>query len=1052
MNASGNPSRRRVLQAGVTGIGMAALSSLETPAIAAPAHRADTRRLTFTGATNASVAVSPVNGALIAEVQGVLWSVPRAGGEATALTAVDLEPTRVVWAPDGSRIALCAYRGGGFGLWTMRPDGSELLQVTSGPWDDRGVSWSTDGSRLAFASERGGDPVGGTSYAIWTVDVRSGELTQITRQPGVDDYDPAWHPDGSLVFVRAGKDGGRTLASVPGTGGDVTVLRTVENSTLVGPAVSPDGRIAYVQIADAVPPFNATSSRLMIDGRAVSDGEDVAPHPPSWSRDGELHYFADGQLRVRRPEPGRAGGAPVTVDFTASVDAPRPVRPTKTYDFDGTAAQQVRGIHLPVLSPDGTSVAFTALNALWVMPIGGRPREVVRANRFGYVQMPSWAPDGRSVLYSYEGTGHGNGLIGVHRHWLDSGREELLAAGGRLNPVLSPDGSRLACQDSTGNLLVKDLASGEETTVVAPLGANGIPGGPSWSPDGRYIAFCDRNRLTQRFREGYNVIRVVDTRTGQWTLHQPMPHASISDRGNAGPVWSPDGTAMAFVMESALWVMPVRPDGTPAGDPHRLTDEAADHPSWSGDARTLLYESSGSLRLIGRNGTSRRNVPVPLTYRRSRPAATDVTRVHAGRLWDGTGHTVRENVDVVIRGNRIAAVEPHREGRRPGETFIDASACTVVPGLWDAHTHPWQYTYGGRQSSLMLAYGITTNVSLGGFAHEAVRIRESVAADRMAGPRLFTSGELLDGSRVSYSMGRAHRTPAGLRRSLERAVALEYDFVKTYVRAPAWLMREAGRVAHQDLGVLAGSHFLPLGSGLGHDLTTHLHATQRAEHGRSFSPTGRSYQDVRETYRGGDFKLIMTPFPALALMGADPALAQDPRVTTLMPPWDAAQVAAYSATPPGPDHLHAIEEEVGTYKDIIDHGGVVALGSDAPLTPTGLHIHLGLRALRSSGLSAFEALRTVTVVPAGLFGVDDALGTLEPGKLADLTVVDGNPFENFDDLVRTPWVMRDGIVHRQDDLLAAYTEDASAGRDSADWLEVSRQLRREPCCPQHPLT
>ncbi|MEU3855359.1 amidohydrolase family protein [Streptomyces sp. NPDC029554] len=993
-----------------------------------------------------------MNGGLIAEVQGVLWSVPRTGGEGTALTSADLEPARAAWSPDGSRIALCAYQGDGYRLWTMRPDGSELRQVTFGPWDDRGVSWSPDGSRLAFASERGGDPIDGTSYTIWTIDVRSGALTQITQQPGVDDYDPAWHPDGSLVFVRAGKNGGRTLASVPGTGGAVTVLRTVENSTLVGPAVSPDGRIAYVQIADAVPPFNATSSRLMIDGQAVSNEEDVAPQPPAWGRDGTLHYFGDGELRVRRPQPGEASGAPVTVDFTASVTAPRPVRPTKRYDFDGTDARTVRGIHLPALSPDGKSVAFAALNALWVMAVGGRPREVVRANRFGYVQMPSWARDGRSILYSYEGTSQGNGLIGVHRHWLDSGREEVLATGGRLNPVLSPDGSRLACQDSTGNLLVKDLTSGKETTVVTPLGANGIPGAPSWSPDGRYIAFCDRNRLTQRFREGYNVIRVVDTATGQWTLHQPMPHASISDRGNAGPVWSPDGTAMAFIMESALWVMPVRPDGAPAGDPVRLTDEAADHPSWSGDGQTLLYEASGALRLIDRNGTSRRKVPVSLTYRRSRPVATDITRVHAGRLWDGTGDTIRENVDIIIRGNRIAAVEPHRKGRRPDETFLDASASTIVPGLWDAHTHPWQYTYGGRQTSLMLAYGITTNVSLGGFAHEAVRIRESVAADRMAGPRLFTSGELLDGSRVSYSMGRAHRTPAGVRRSLTRAVALEYDFVKTYVRAPAWLMREAGRVAHEDLGVLSGSHFLSLGSALGQDLTTHLHATQRSEHGRSFSPTGRSYQDVEETYRGGDFKLIMTPFPALALLGADPALAKDSRVTTIMPPWDAAQIAAYSATPPGPDQLNAIEQEIKTYRDIIDRGGVVALGSDAPLTPTGLHIHLGLRALRLGGMSAVEALRTATVVPARLFGVEDALGTLEPGKLADLTVVDGNPFEDFDDLVRTSWVMRDGIVHRQDDLLEAYGADASAGRDSADWLKVSHQLRREPCCPQHPLT
>ncbi|MGW1529910.1 amidohydrolase family protein [Streptomyces sp. NPDC002159] len=934
----------------------------------------------------------------------------------------------------------------------MRPDGTGLHQLTSGPWDDRGVAWTSDGTSLVFASERGGDPVTGASYSIWTIDVRTGELTQLTDESGVEDYDPACHPDGSVIFVRAGKSGGRTLASVPVGGGAVTVLRTVESGTLVGPAVSSDGRVAYIHVGDVLQPTNAVSSTLMIDGQAVTGSEDVSPLPPCWNRDGELFYVSDGQLRVRRPGPGNVTDEATTIPFTATVSNPRPARPSKRYDFDSTDALQVRGVHLPVLSPDGQSVAFAALNTLWVMPIGGRPRELVRSNAFGYVQMPSWAPDGRSLLYSYEGTDDGNGLIGVHRHWLDTGRHQLVASGGRLNAVLSPDGTRLACQDSTGNLLVKDLASGAEKTVVSPLGANGLPSKPTWSPDGRYIAFCDRNRLNQRFREGYNLIRVVDTTTGLWTAHLPLPHASIADRGNAGPVWAPDGSAMAFVMESALWILPVHPDGTPAGEPIRLTDEAADHPSWSGDSQTLLYVSSGSLMLIGRDGAHRRRVPVPLTWRRNRPTTASVTRVHVGRLWDGTSDALREDVDIIIQGRRITSVEPHRAHRLAGETFVDASTATVVPGLWDSHTHPWQYTYGGRQTSLMLAYGVTTNASLGGFAHEAVRIRESVASGRMAGPRLFATGELIDGSRVGYSMGRAHRTRDGVRRSLERAVALDYDFVKTYVRAPTWTMREAARIAHEELGVLAGSHLLSPGSGLGQDLTTHLHATQRSEYGRAFSPTGHSYQDVLETYRGGEFKLVITPFTALSLLGVDPSLGQDTRVTTLMPPWDSAMVAAYAGTTPTPAGLRAIDQEMAVYRGILAQGGTLVLGTDAPLTPVGLHVHLGLRALHSTGLSPYEVLRTATVVPARLFGVADQLGTLEPGKLADLTVVDGNPFEDFDDLVRVSWVMCDGVIHRREDLVGAFTQpmqtNASA-EGSVDWLEVSRQLRREPCCSQH---
>jgi cytosine/adenosine deaminase-related metal-dependent hydrolase len=82
-----------------------------------------------------------------------------------------------------------------------------------------------------------------------------------------------------------------------------------------------------------------------------------------------------------------------------------------------------------------------------------------------------------------------------------------------------------------------------------------------------------------------------------------------------------------------------------------------------------------------------------------------------------------------------------------------------------------------------------------------------------------------------------------------------------------------------------------------------------------------------------------------------------------------------------------------------------------------------------------------------MFGVEDDLGTAEPGKLADLTVIDGNPFQDFTDLTRVSWVMRDGIVHRRKDVVGPHR--LAAGRTAGDdehWHEVGRVLRRESCC------
>ena len=435
---------------------------------------------------------------------------------------------------------------------------------------------------------------------------------------------------------------------------------------------------------------------------------------------------------------------------------------------------------------------------------------------------------------------------------------------------------------------------------------------------------------------------------------------------------------------------------------------------------------------------------------RTRPTPAD-TVVHAGRLWDGTGDTVRDDVDIVVRGGRITAVEPHKGNRRAALRRVDASAHTVLPGLWDTHTHPWQSTYGSRQATGQLAYGITTAVSLGGFAYEQVRIREEVNAGRLAGPRLLTTGELLDGARVAYSMGRAHRTKAGLRRTLERGAALDWDFVKTYVRAPGWVMSEAARFAHERLGVRTGGHLLSPGVQLGQDLTTHLQATQRAEFGHAITASGRAYEDVVEIYteQGVDFSLIATPFTAAPLMGADPSLADDPRVTVVMPPWDVALVQQGAGIPPTPAQLAALRTETDIYRRILAAGGVVALGTDQPLGPVGLFLHLALRALHDGGLTPAETLRTATALPARLFGLDDDLGTVETGKLADLTVVDGDPFTDFADLVRTVSVLRGGTPYTTEELVAAYrptTRRAKAAGTEEDWLEVGRLMRQDGCC------
>jgi Tol biopolymer transport system component len=1036
--------RRQFLQ---TAAGTAVAAGAAGTLGIAPVTAAETG-LRFTAVTNGAATPAP-GGRIIAEVQNILWSVPRDGSPARALTPPDLEPGRPVCSPDGRRVAMACFRGGQFHIWTMAVDGSGLRRLTEGPWDDRGPAWSPDGTRIVFSSERGGDPVKGSPYRIWTVEVQSGRLTQLTGLPGQEapaspweDYDPAWSPDGArIVFVRAVHDGtslkARTLAAVPAAGGPVTVEHAeTDPGNLLTPAFSPAGRRAWLRAVGSTPRYEKIV--LVVDGKpAAVDGE-IAGAPPRWIDDERLLLTVDGQFRIVRPHRETAGEL---IDFSATLPVDRPRYRVKSYDFEPRGARPVRGIHLPALSPDGGSVAFVSLNTLWISPTSGRgrPRKVLRAAPTTYLQGPVWTPDGQGLVYVDDRDGS---LNTVRRHDLATGEDTVLAPGGRVHPALSQDGARLACLDMAGNLLVRELSSGAERKLAAPLGGGGLPGRPSWSPQGRYLAYCDRNRLNLRFREGYNLIRVIDTESGSSKLHPLAPHASLSDRYASGPVWSPDGRWLACVSESALWLLPVRPDGTPDGEPRRLTDEAADHPTWSADSRSLLYLSGARLRLMELDGETR-TIPVPLTYRRPTPVDTVV---HAGRLWDGTGSAPREDVDIVIRDGRIASVEPHRPARRAART-VDASARTVLPGLWDAHTHPWQYTYGARQTAVSLAYGITTTVSLAGFSCEQARLREDIAAGRLAGPRLLTTGELLDGSRVGYSMGRAHRTPEGLRRSLDRGAALEWDFVKTYVRAPAWIMSEAARFGHERLRVRSGSHLCSQGIQTGQDLTTHLVATERAEYGHGATAGGLTHRDTVENYAHGGFHLLETPFGAITLLADHPELVDDARVSAMMPPWDVLAIRDRAGKPATDIERLQLRREFDTCRTVIASGGRLALGTDAPLTPVGLHLHLGLRALVAHGFTPSEALLTVTAVPARVFGAERDLGTTEAGKLADLTIVDGDPFTDFDDLARVHRVLIAGRVHDRGTLEQLYARPATrADPGDSSWREADEQMLRDGCC------
>lgn len=958
----------------------------------------NTVTVTLTEGTTMAADLAPDGSALVLALQGSLWRLPVDGGRAERLTGWEVEATHVAWSPRGDLVAFQNFDDHYYHVWVMAPDGSGLRGVTSGPADHREPAWSPDGTRIAFSSDRGGSG----SYDIWSAEVATGELKQWTHGAG-EEHSPAWSPDGTrIAFVEGG------VIRAVDQGGVVEELATDASGLVHAPSWAPDGRLAWQD----------RGRRLVVDGEVLVEGEDLFPFPVRWTGEGGFLHTADGAVRLR----DAAGARIRDVPFEAELVLERPARRANTRRLDEPGPWPVRGIFAPTLSPDGERVAFVALNDLWVMEPGHDP---VRLTDDAFIEwIPSWSPDGTRIYFNSDREGTGRPQL-----W------SVEAAGGAVTrvtdlpdvrmifPVLSPDGTHFAwIEGADQSLQLFDLATGIVRRVADQAYASNV-GRPSWSPDGRYVAFADTRPFSRRFREGRNLIRVVEVATGTSEFHEPGPlPAQLSERFEAGPSWSPDGRWMAFTMNSVLHVIPVDARGTPTGEARQLTDHVADMPSWSPDSRSVLYLSAGRLRSVPLEGGAFTDIPVPLTW--SRPAPPAETWIRAGGMWDGVRDELHPEVLIRVEGARIAEIRPfdpeeHGEGaaEAAGARFIDASHLVAMPGLWDAHVHPRVQDFAGGWWAVQLAYGITSVVSNGTSTYHTLLTRESLEAGRWVGPRMLV-GPIWDGTRTFYGHHRSVGSDEALALELEMARELGMDYLKAYVRLPASGMKQVAELA-AEMGIPSGSHFLSPGIQVGLGGTTHLSATQRLGYSWAQSPGGTSYQDVMALYTGTDYHLSSHHIRTNYILGDDPEILDDPRFRLLMPRNYVFQVQQQASRPPNDAERARIREDVQIPAALFRAGGVVTLGSDTPLSWPALGLHAQLRAFAYE-LTPHEALQSATVHAARYAHLEHEVGTLERGKIADVILVRGNPLEDVANAGRVEVVVKGGVVHTVDDILRPF--------------------------------
>jgi len=969
--------------------------------MAAPAAQPPRIDVTVHEGTSMSVAVSPDGRTLAIDLQGSIWTLPSSGGTATRITDLFNDARQPTWSPDGRWITYFGYRDGGYDVWAIAPDGSNQHKLTWGPFDDREPIWSHDGTRVAFSSDRG-SPLG-SDYNIWTLDVRSGELKQITKN-AADDYMPSWSPDDKEIAFASSREEGQAVWAVNVADGTERTLDTPSTAGRVdAPSWGPGGEIVYHvgrgggRGAAASGP---ESSRYELGHRSITGDENVFAFRASWASPATFYYVSDGKIRRRDVKANRAD----TIEFTATMQV---TRAAGTYvrrkrDFTSTAPRQALGIVRPVISPDGKQIAFAALGDIYVTAVGGTPVNLTKDAALD--TDPAWSPDGSQLAYSSDKDSEHLQL------WL---RDMKSGQSRRLTDLTtqpqgaawSPDGKRIAFFNVDGmwrvaQMSVVDVASGQVTKVHDSLPQ---PGAPAWSPDGKRLAIAGIAPMTRRFREGTNQILTMSSSSpndDKWFAPEPM--LSIDSRGGCGPAWSPDGTKMAAIYEGVLSVWPVAASGEPLGPPRRVTSESAHAPSWEGDSRHILYQSLDKLRIVDVETGETRTVPLDLRYTPAVPAGRIV--VHAGALVDMKSPQARANVDVVIDGNKIVSVVPHADANHAGGHLVDASNLTVMPGLIEFHSH-LQPDFGEAAGRAWLAFGVTTVRSPGNTPYEPVEEREAAEAGVRPGPRVYGTGNLMEWQRVYYKMGIAISSVAHFEMELQRAKVLQYDLLKSYVRLPDLQQKRMVEFAHS-IGIPVATHEIYPAAYVGVDNTEHTSATSRRGYSPKMATMQRAYDDVVQLFGKSQRVLTPTLFGAgRRLFASEPGLKNDPRFK-LYPAWMQAQVATMDS---------GADVAAGNGKMVVDvmrAGGLIVAGTD---TPNAINLHAEIAGYVAAGMTPFEALKTATVNPAKALVLD--AGTIEPGKLADLIVVEGDPLADVAVAHRVRRVIANGRVYEMNQLL-----------------------------------
>jgi imidazolonepropionase-like amidohydrolase len=422
---------------------------------------------------------------------------------------------------------------------------------------------------------------------------------------------------------------------------------------------------------------------------------------------------------------------------------------------------------------------------------------------------------------------------------------------------------------------------------------------------------------------------------------------------------------------------------------------------------------------------------------------TSVLIIHNVTVIDVTGGMLLSHRTVLVRAGKIEDIGDSSLGfgTKLKGTHVNGTAKFLIPGLWDMHVHmvfgDWFPRGKDVTLPLFIANGITGVRDMGGELGVLQEWRKEISAGTLIGPRIVMSGPMLDGPQPRFPSSIAIKTPEDGRRAVDDLKARGVDFIKLQSLIPreavfaiaeeakkqgipfvghvpdsvrASEMSNAGQKSFEHLiGIFEGSspledEFIKGAKSESRFLSTY--DTARAAALYILLAKNHTWQCPTLVWERGGNLIELTDF------------AHDTRAKYVPAYWKDVTWKKFTDEVEhdfNSDDLATRKKFVAKELEVVNamhHAGIPFLaGTDTPpgvYVFPGFSLHEELQRFVAAGFTPLEALQTATLNPAKFLGMEDRLGTIEKGKLADLVLLDANPLDDIRNTQKIEAVIENG--------------------------------------------